>query len=123
MFRYFFQRDGVVCLFDGIDGVSMRLQVPYCVQGLLVIRPCHALFGTKGSLVYLCVRRTAADAAQHHALDTHRIRRTEDGTDIMLAAYIIEHHYQRQLVRPAVLVNAHTPQLIHCIFDMRHSYS
>ena len=69
------------------------------------------LFGAESGLVDLCVRRAATDTAEHHALYTHRIGGTEDGTDIMLAADVVKHHDQRQFVRLFVLVYIHPPHL------------
>lgn len=97
-------------LLDGIDGVTLLLQVLDSVQGVLIVAPFDTLFGTQCGLMYLCVRRTATDAAQHHALDTHRVGGTKDSTYIMLAPYVIEHHNERYLVR--LLVLRHT-QAIH----------
>ena len=111
LFRHLFESDRVMRLLDGIDGISFGLEGMYGVEGLLVILPFDGLFGAESGLVDLRVRRTATNAAQHHALDTHRIGGTEDGTDIMLAADVIKYHDQRQLVRLFVLVYIHPPHL------------
>ncbi len=95
IFRYFLQRHGVMRLFDGIDGVPFGLQGLDSVQGLFVITPSDALFGTECSLMDLLVRRTTTDAAEHDPLDTHRVGGTEDGTYVMLTAHVIEYHHQR----------------------------
>ena len=111
LFRHLFKRHGVMRLLDGIDGISFGLQGMYCIEGLFIILPFDRLFGAKCGLMDLRVRRTATNAAQHHALDTHRIGGTEDGTDIMLAADVVKHHDQRQFVRLFVLVYIHPPHL------------
>ena len=59
----------------------------------------------------LLIRWAATDTAEHHALYTHRIGGTKDGTDIMLAADVVKDDDQRQLVRLFVLVYIHPPHL------------
>ena len=111
LFRHLFKRHGVMRLLDGKDGIAFGLQGTHGVEGLFIILPFDGLFGAEGGLVDLCVRRTATNAAQHHALDTHRIGGTEDGTDIMLAADVVKDDDQRQFVRLFVLVYIHPPHL------------
>ena len=95
LFRHLFKRHGV-----------MRL-----LEGVFIILPFDRLFGAKCGLMDLRVRRTATNAAQHHALDTHRIGGTKDRTDIMLAADVVKDDDQRQFVRLFVLVYIHPPHL------------
>ena len=109
--RDFFERDRVMGLLHGINGVSFGLQGLNGVQCLFIVLPFNGFFGTEGGLVYLRVRRAATDAAEHHALDTHRIGGAEDSTYIMLAAHVVQHYHQRQFVCLAVLLDVHTPHL------------
>ena len=102
---------GVVRLLDGIDRIAFGLQGFDGVEGILEIGPIDTIFCTECGLVNLGIRRAAADAAEHDALDAHGIRRAEYGPHIMLATDIIEHHNERQFVRFAVLVYAHAPHL------------
>ena len=111
LFRHLFKRHGVMRLLDGKDGIAFGLQGTHGVEGLFIILPFDGLFGAESGLVDLCVRRTATNAAQHHALYTHRIGGTKDGTDIMLAADVVKDDDQRQFVRLFVLVYIHPPHL------------
>ena len=100
-----------MCLLDGINRITFVLQRLHGIQRLFIIRPLDTLFGTQRGLMDLCIRRTATDTAEHDAFDTHRIRRPEYRTHIMLAAHIIQHNYQRQLIRLTVLVDIHATHL------------
>ena len=111
MLCHFFQRHGVMCLFDGIDGITLFLQVLHGVEGLFVIGPIDGLFGAQSGLMDLLVRRTATDPAEYDAFDTHSVRRTEDCAYVMLAADVIEHDDQGQFVCFVVLGHAHSTHL------------
>lgn len=111
LFRHVFEGDRVMRLLDGKDGVSFGLEGMYGVEGVFIILPFDGLFGAKGCLMDLCVRRTATDAAEDDALDTHGVCGTKDRTDIMLAADVVEDDYQRQFVGFFVLVYIHPPHL------------
>lgn len=78
-----------MCLFDGIDGVTLCFEFAHCVQGLLIILPLDRLFCAQRGLMDLLIRRTATDAAEDHALDTHRIGRAEDSPYVMLTTHVI----------------------------------
>ena len=108
LFRCLFQCHRVMRLLHGINGIALCLQVFYCVKRLLVVLPLHRFFGSEGSLVYLCIWRTATDAAQHDSLNTHRIGGTKNSTYVMLAAHIIQDHHQRQFVRLFILLYVHS---------------
>ena len=94
-----------MCLFDGINGVPFGLEGLNSVQCLFVVLPLDGLLRTESRLVYLLVRRTTTDSAEHDALNTHRIGGAEDGPDIMLATHVIENHDERYLLCLAVLVH------------------
>ena len=111
LFRHVFEGDGVMRLLDGKDGVSFGLEGMYGVEGVFVILPFDGLFGAKGCLMDLRVRRTTTNAAEDDALDTHGVCGTKDRTDIMLAADVVEDDYQRQFVGFFVLVYIHPPHL------------
>ena len=100
-----------MCLLDGKDGVSFDLEGMYGVEGVFVILPFDGLFGTEGGLMDLLIRGAATDAAEDDALDAHGVCCTKDGTDIMLAADVVEDDYQRQFVGFFVLVYIHPPHL------------
>ena len=82
-----------MCLFDGIDGVTLLLQVPNGVQGLFIVLPFDGFFGTKCGLMQFLIRRTAADTAQHHAFNTHRVSGAKNSTHVMLTAHVVQHHH------------------------------
>ena len=111
LFGYFFEGDGIVCLLDGIDGVSFFFQGIYGVQGVLKILPLHAFFSTQSCLVQLLIRRTTADTAKHHFLYPHGIGRTKNSTYVMLATHIVQHHHQRQFIRFVVFRHTHAAHL------------
>ena len=94
-------------LLDGIDGVTLCLQVMHGVECVLVILPFDGFFGTEGGLVDLGIRRAAAYAAEHDAFDAHGIGGAKDSTYVMLATNVIEYYDQRQFLRLAVLVEVH----------------
>ena len=107
---HLFERDRVVRLLNGIDGISLLLQRINGIQRVGKILPFDAFFCTQSSLMNLRVGRTTTDSAKHNALNTHRIGRTKNRTYIMLTADVIEHHHQRDLIR--LLVLRHT-QAVH----------
>ena len=111
MFCHLFERDGVMCLFDGIDGVSLGLQVLDGVEGILVILPFDGFFSTEGGLMDLRIRRTATYSAQHHTFNTHGVSGAKDSTHVMLTAYVIQHHDQRQFICLAILGHVHATHL------------
>lgn len=82
-------------LLNGINGIALCLKGVHGVFRIGIILPIDTLFGTQRGLVYLLIRRTTADAAEHHARYTHRIGGTKNSTYIVLTAYIIEYHHQR----------------------------
>ena len=109
-----------MCLFDGIDGVPLLLQVPNGVQGLFIVLPFDGFFGTECGLMQFLIWRTAADTAEDDAFNTHRVSRTKNGTHVMLTAHVIQHHHQRQFVCLPVLVHVHATHLSGCKF-LTHS--
>ena len=106
-----FERDRVMGLFNGINGVTLCLQVLDSVQSLFVIRPFDGFFGAECGLVNLLIRWAATDTAEHHAFYAHGVGGAEDRTHVMLTAHVIEYHDQRQFVRLAVLVHVHATHL------------
>ena len=93
-------------LFDGINGVAFGLEGMDSIECLFEIGPFHTLFGSECGLMDLLVRGAATDPAENHFLNAHCVCRAEDRAYIVLAAHIIEHYYQRQFVRFAVLRHA-----------------
>ena len=62
LFCCLFQRDRIMSLLDGINGVPCRLERLHGLDRIFVIRPIDALFGTQSRLVQLLVRWTATYA-------------------------------------------------------------
>ena len=105
VFCRFFQGDRIIRLLHGIDGESFALQRQNGIFGILIILPFHAFFSAERRFMNLLIRRAATNAAEDDALDTHRIRSTENSAYIILASNIIQHHHQRQFVRFAILIH------------------
>ena len=103
-------------LLDGKDGVSFGLEGMYGVEGVFVILPFDGLFGSEGGLMDLLIRGAATNAAEDDAFDTHGVGGTEDRSDIMLAADVIQNNHQRQFIGLAVLVYIHAPHFGGCQF-------
>ena len=93
LLRRFFERNGVVGLLYGIDGVTLFFQRLDGFQGILVVLPFYAFFRSQSRLMDLLVRRAATDPAQHHFLNAHGIRSAEYSTHIMLAANVVQHYH------------------------------
>ena len=106
-----FERDRVMGLLNGINGITLYLQVLDSVQGLFVILPFNRFFGAECRLMDLLVRRATTYTAEHHAFYAPGIGGAKDRTHVMLTAHVIEHHDQRQFVRLAVLVHVHATHL------------
>ena len=82
-----------MCLFDGIDCVSLCLQVVDSIQGMFVINPFDTLFRPQSSLMDLRIGRATTDTAKHDFFYPHSVSSAEHRAHIILTADIIEHHY------------------------------
>ena len=60
--------EGVMRLFDGIDGEALAAELVDGVERVRVIVPSDGLFGSEGGLVYLVVGGAAAYAAEGDAV-------------------------------------------------------
>ena len=111
LFGCFFQREGIMCLLDSIDIITLLKEVSYRLFCLLIVRPTDCIFSAEGCLVQLLIRRAATYTTKHDTLNAHRICCAKNSTYIMLAAHIIEYYNQRQFVCVVVFLYGHSPHL------------
>ncbi len=91
-----FQGGRVFRLLDGENPVAFLFQLADDRQRLFPVFPFHCLLCAQSGFMHLPVLRGGGDAAEVYLFYSESIRSPEHGTDVILAADIVQHDNRRQ---------------------------
>ncbi len=115
-----FQRDAVLRLLDGENGVSLCFEYFHGREGLFKIAPRHGVFCPQRGLVNFHVGRGGGNTAEDDLRYSERVARAEHRPNVVLASHVIEHHHQRLLFGFLELLDTDPVQLLYFQFSSLH---
>ena len=100
-------------MFHGENLVTLFLEFRHRLHCCVVVRPIHRLRGAECGLGDLLVGRTGRDAAEQQPLHRKGVAGAEHRADIVHAAHVVHHHYQRDFLLRLEFLRAYTVQFVH----------